>query len=212
MKRGKKNGTKTVPQNFNSLEQFFGSKTRFWLLKTFCEQPEKEFFVRELARLVDNQLNAVRREIANLADLGIIKEGANKDLKKRFYRLNTNFILVDEISSLLSKSDLLAEKKLIDFIATLGNLDLCILTGRLVGEKNAPCDVLLVGRVDRAALARAVQGFEREVGKTVAYTIFSPEEYRQRKSLTDKFLFNVFEGKKIVVADKYGEFPNTEKL
>jgi len=188
------------------IEQLFGSKTRFWLLKTFCGQPEKEFFVRELARLVNNQLNAVRREIANLAGMGIVKEGESKDQKKKFYKLNTNFILFNEINALLSKSDLLAEKRLIDFISTLGNLDLCILTGRLAGEKDAACDLLIVGRINRVALAKAVQEFEREADRAIVYAIFTPEEYQQRKALTDKFIFNIFEGKKIVIADSYGEF------
>lgn len=206
MKNKRKAIIKRNPRAFSGIEQFFGSKTRFRLLKTFCEQPEKDFFVRELARLASNQLNAVRRELANLADIGIIKEGESQDLKKKFYRLNTNFVLAGEINGLISKSDLLAEKRLIDFISTLGNLELCILTGNLVGDKGAACDALLVGKINKAALNEAIQDFEREVGKTIIYTIFSPEEYQQRKALTDKFLFNIFDGKKIVAVDKNNEF------
>lgn len=206
-----KNKTKKDAQSFAGIEQLFGSKTRFCLLKNFCANPEKEFFVRELARLTNNQLNAVRREILNLATLGILKEGENKDRKKRFYRLNTNFVLFNEINALLSKSDLLAEKRLVDFIGTLGNLELCFLTGSLVGEKDGVCDLLIVGKINRGALSAAIAEFEREAERTVIYAIFSPEEYQQRKSLTDKFLFNILEGKKIIVADKNGEFSSAEK-
>jgi hypothetical protein len=207
----KKSAVKEKSKTFSGLEQIFGSKTRFVLLKLFCRNPEKEYFVRELARLLNNQLNSVRREAANLESVGIIREVATDDPKKKFYKLNTNFILINEISSLITKSELLAEKNLVSRIKEMGTIDLCILTGALLGVES-PCDILLVGKVVREDLARLIKKFEIELDKPIAYTILSPEEYKQRKALTDKFLFSVLESKKMVPIDKYGEFAESDIL
>lgn len=198
-------------KTFAGLEQLFGSKTRFGLLKLFCQDKEKKFFMRELARLGDNQLNAVRREIANLESMGIIREMDSDDTKKKFYQLNTNFVLIDEISSLITKSELLAEKNLVSRITDMGNIDLCILTGALLGVQ-APCDILVVGRINKDELGKIIRKFEAEMGRAIAYTVLAPEEYKQRKSLTDKFLFGILESKKVVAVDKQGEFAYEKNL
>lgn len=189
---------------FTGIEQIFGSKTRFFLLKLFYKEPEKNFFMRELARLSDNQLNSVRREIMNLADLGIIKEVEEDDVKKKFYRLNTDFILCSELGSLITKSELLAEKSLADMLSDISGIDLCVFTGALL-KTEAPCDMLIVGRVNKNELEKIIRQFEKDTGRVINYAVFSPEEYKQRKALTDKFLFAVLEGKKMVAIDKYGE-------
>lgn len=192
-------------KTFVGLEQIFGSMTRFNLLKLFYNEPEKDFFMRELARLTDNQLNAVRREVFNLESIAIIKAVAGSEPKKRYYRLNTDFTLHNELSSLIIKSELLAEKSLVDLLSSVHGIELCIFTGALLST-DAPCDILIVGKVNKNELEKIIKRFESDAGKSIDYAVFTQEEYKQRKSLTDKFLFGILEGKKMVVIDKHGEF------
>lgn len=69
----------------------FGSKTRVKILGLFFSNPRKQFFVRELEREAGVQINAVRRELANLEKVGLIdclvstyKQGGNH---YKFYKL-----------------------------------------------------------------------------------------------------------------------------
>ena len=48
------------------MEQLFGSKTRVKLLQLFFRNPNRAFYVREITRKIDEQINSVRRELANL--------------------------------------------------------------------------------------------------------------------------------------------------
>ena len=55
------------------LEQLFSSKTRVKLLKRFLNQKEdKDYFIRELTRVLGEHLNSIRRELTNLEDLGLV--------------------------------------------------------------------------------------------------------------------------------------------
>lgn len=207
---GKSNAKKTK-ETFSGLEQLFGSKTRFSLLKLFCAEHDRKFFIRELARLTNNQLNAVRREIINLERIGLIVEITTEDAKKRFYKLNTNFVLANEISSLVTKSELIALKNLIGRINGLGDVNLCVLTGVFTGVQSL-CDIMLVGMINKEELAQLIRKFESELHRPIAYAVFSPEEYKQRKSLTDKFLFGILENKKMVAIDRYEEFTNESNM
>src|ERR1700743_3199076 len=54
------------------VDQLFGSKTRVKLLRLFYGNPNRSFYVREITRKIDEQINSVRRELANLLNIGII--------------------------------------------------------------------------------------------------------------------------------------------
>ena len=60
--------------NICMLEQLFGSRTRTKLLRLFLMHPERAFYIRELTRLIDTQINSVRRELQNLQSGGVIRE------------------------------------------------------------------------------------------------------------------------------------------
>ena len=60
-------------ENNTPLEKLFGSKTRTKLLSLFFGNPERSFYVREMTRVIEEQINSVRRELLNLEGIGIIK-------------------------------------------------------------------------------------------------------------------------------------------
>ena len=181
------------------LERLFGSRTRVKLLKLFLTNPSTAFFVREISRKVGEQLNSVRRELANLMTLGAVTTAEHDD--KKFYQLNTKFVLADELKALLLKSQLLLEEDLIRRIRESGKIRYLALTGSFTGARQAATDIILVGKVDKALLLRTVERFQREVGRELNYTLLSTREYNERRSLGDKFLLNILNNPKIVVVD-----------
>jgi len=76
------------------LEKLFGSKTRVLLLRLFLNNSDKHYYVRELARNLELHLNAVRRELENLEEIGILTstdqadEESEESGNKKYYRLN----------------------------------------------------------------------------------------------------------------------------
>ena len=54
------------------IDALFGSKTRVKLLYLFLNNPGQAFYVREITRLIGEQINSVRRELANMLEVGIV--------------------------------------------------------------------------------------------------------------------------------------------
>ncbi len=139
------------------LERLFGSKTRVLLLRLFLNNPDDYFFVRELSRRLGAHLNSVRRELENLETIGIITSHTKKDLEKevekklkdnkKYYKLNNNFVFVEELRALLIKAQLILEQSLIKKVEALGSISFFLLSGVFVGRTDAPADLLIVGRV-----------------------------------------------------------------
>ncbi len=71
------------------VEQLFGSKTRVKLLQLFYGNPNRSFYVREITRKIDEQINSVRRELSNLLSIGIITSDNTNN--KLYYEVNQKY-------------------------------------------------------------------------------------------------------------------------
>jgi len=61
------------------LGHLFGSKSRVKILKLFLLHPGEKYYIRQIARDLDLQLNSVRRELENLEDFGLLVSGSAMD-------------------------------------------------------------------------------------------------------------------------------------
>jgi len=71
------------------IEQLFGSKTRVKLLQLFYSNPNRAFYVREITRKIDEQINSVRRELSNLLSIGIITSDATNN--RLYYEVDQDY-------------------------------------------------------------------------------------------------------------------------
>ncbi len=190
------------------LEHFFGSRTRVTLLKIFFRSPETPLYVRELARMADIQLNAIRREIANLELLRLIKSvPAPADAvteRSKYFCLDMEAPLYQEVQALLIKAELLEEEELIEEIKTrAGAVSLFILTG-VFTHVETDTDILLVGKLKPLVIAKIIKRYEKDTGRSIRYTLMDEREFQDRREIGDKFLYAIFEAKHtLVVNNKY---------
>lgn len=198
------------------LEHLFGSRTRVKLLSLFLRQPDEAIFVREITRRVGTQINAVRRELSNLLKLGLIietteaegeateKKARQPGLKKKFYKVNPEFRLLKELTTLLLRAQALYEGRLDHEIPKLGDVRYLAFLGVFLGER-APVDVFIVGTVNQSQLKKLIADAENSLGYEINFTVMSLEDFRYRKDMTDKFLYSILEGRKHVVVDRLAE-------
>ena len=186
------------------LEQLFGSYTRMKLLQLFLSNPEEKYFVRELTRILDSQINAVRRELENLSDFGIIilVENDGEDANRKFYQTNSKFVLFPELKSIFQKSQFLLEKKFANALKKAGKIYYLALTGTFVGDKNIPIDLLMVGNMNKKKFLKILKSFEKDLRREINYTLLDKDEFNYRRSVADRFLYSILDADKIVLIDE----------
>lgn len=196
------------------LEHLFGSRTRVKLLGLFLRSPDERLFVREITRLVDTQINAVRRELANLVKLGLlieIEDEADQQkkkspgLKRKYYGVNPNFKLLNELTQLVMRARLLLEDRLDQEIVKLGDIRYLAFLGAFLGGGRAPVDLFIVGNIEEEKLRRLLRSAEESLGFEINFSVMSLEEFRYRKDMTDRFLYAILEAQKNVVVDRLDE-------
>lgn len=85
-----------------TIDALFGSKTRVKLLHLFFNNIERSFFVREITRIVDEQINSVRRELANMKEIGIISSSEKSN--KLYYSVNKKFAYYKQFNEIFNNT------------------------------------------------------------------------------------------------------------
>jgi hypothetical protein len=188
------------------LEKLFSSQARMKLLKLFLfAGPNDYFYVRQLSRELDLQLNSVRRELSNLEEIGLleVKAEPKQKLDKKFYQVNQGFYLLAELRALLAKAEIGQESKLIADLQKLGSIDLLLLTGFFTNDLLAPTDLFIVSdRFNKTKLNDLIKKIEQGSGRSVRYTLMDKAEFEYRQSMADVFLYQILHGKKELVINK----------
>lgn len=195
------------------IEQLFGSKTRVKLLQLFYSNPNRSFYVREITRKIDEQINSVRRELANLLSIGII--GSETNNNRLYYEVNQTYeyyrplvaIFGGAAPSVKGKRAVTKsppkEDAQTQAIKGLGNVELALYTGQFTRDEKSGIDILIVGDVNQTKLTKFMTDLEVQEGKEIRYTVISPQDYRYRQQVKDRFLSNILEAKKQVVIDRH---------
>lgn len=186
------------------LEQLFGSRTRVKVLALLLNNSTRAYFVREITRKVDEQINSVRRELANLKSLGLVT--SNPKNGKIYYQANTKSDLFPDLKKLFSKvaKETVYETQIADKLKELGVVSYAALLGYFVQDSASEIDLFIVGDVDKAKIKPLAKDLSAEVGHEINYTVMTEPEYQERRVLFDRFLTEILSSPKIVAIDLLG--------
>lgn len=184
-------------KNFD-LTKLFGSKCRTKILEKFFLEYEAGnydwFHMRWLSRDLDEQINSIKRELDSLEELNILK--SREELKKKFFFLNKNFILLEEFKSIFLKT-YNPYDNIKKFFKDEHGLELVIineeLSKRLIGNTNNIVDIFLIGEMDKIAFNDFLS--KTFFNRKIKYAIISKEDFYKRLEYSDKLIFNIIRQK-----------------
>lgn len=172
------------------LKPLFSSNARVKLLKVFLLNPDEEFFIRELTRKLDEQINSVRRELDNLKKIGLLKSRVRN--RKKYFHVNKDFLIFNELRDIFVKAGT-NDEQMGRAVSKMGEVHFLLLSGKFV-NKVSPVDLLLVGEVDKKKLQKYLDETVRGK-KDIRFTIISKKDFLYRLECHDKFV------KEILAAD-----------
>ncbi len=198
------------------IEQLFGSKTRVKLLQLFMSNPNRSFYVREITRKVNEQINSVRRELANLLSIGIItSDNTNNRL---YYEVDQKYEYYQPLAAIFGKKrqakagktegkkqemgQPASDDPLVEAFRSAGRLHGLVLTGQFTRDDQAGIDLLVIGNMNSSKLDKVISDLEASEGKEIRYVVFSTDEFLYRKQINDRFIGNMTAVKKQILYDE----------
>lgn len=192
------------------LSDFIVSKTRVKLLEIFLGGvggSKQMHHVRELVRMTEEEINAVRRELARLEEIGFVRREARGN--RVYYSPRPEYAFYTELLELVVKTTGLgaAIRKNKE---KLGKLSYVMFSGRfarwMARKTEDEVDVFLVGDVVLPELANLIREEQKRRGDEINYTPMSKEEFEFRKKRRDPFLLSVLAGNRIMVLGEEESF------
>lgn len=199
------------------IDALFGSKTRVKLLHLFLSNPDKSFYVREITRLIDEQINSVRRELANMLSVGIILSDSADN--KLYYAANQQYehfsplrqIFSDATAKKAGGISSTAELTWQNDLAKLSGIRLAVAAGVLVRGSASHVDLLLVGNMPQAKVSAFMKKVEKAEGRDLNYTVMTYDDFYYRLSVRDKFIAEIINGACSVLVDTDNILASQEK-
>lgn len=181
------------------IERLFTSKTRVKLLTLFIMNPERELYIREIVRLTNENINAIRRELTNLEDIGLLHSTIKGNTKQ--YTLDKTMPIYSELKSIIVKTEGIT-KILKDHLSELGSIKCAFIYGSFAQDKvgmNSDIDLFLIASVDEKKLIPLIHNFEKQISREINYVLFTMEEFEERKKHKNPFITNVLKEPKILL-------------
>lgn len=181
------------PPPRTSLADALFSTTQQRVLAYLFGQPERSFFATELIGLAGGGSGAVQRELASLAQSGLVT--VTRIGTQKHYQANPASPIYAELCSIARKTVGLAEP-LREALAPLAKRIAAAFVFGSVAKRSdtaaSDIDVLVLSdSVDYADAFAALQTAEARLGRTVNPTVYAPADWRKKRRSGNAFVTKV---------------------
>ncbi len=187
------------------MEELFVSKVRVKILELFLTSTEELFHVREIVRRVDEEINAVRRELARMEKYGLVSSEWRAN--RRLYTFKKDYKFYPEILGMVVKSTGLAGA-IVKNKHALGKIKFAMMATRFAkNEVSNPDDVdlLIVGAVIAPELQSLVADEQAKREREINYSYMDESEFNFRVKRRDPFILHVLVQPKIMLIGNEAE-------
>ncbi|MBU0576901.1 hypothetical protein KJ654_04585 [Patescibacteria group bacterium] len=188
------------------------SRVRVKMLKLFFINSEEMYYVRQITREINEEINAVRRELDKMLGYGLLKSEQRGN--RLYYFLNKRYLYFQEIHQMVVKSSGLG-KKIRKLRRKLGTLEFVMFSGRFVrglAPRQNEIDVLIIGDVVLPELEALIKEEEARLEREIRVAVFEKKEFDFRKTRRDPFTMDILYANRVMVIGNEDDFVDRQIL
>ncbi|OGS22543.1 MAG: hypothetical protein A2252_02915 [Elusimicrobia bacterium RIFOXYA2_FULL_39_19] len=158
------------------------------LLGFYFANADKEFYLRELEKSLHHSVGNIRRQLKKFEKIGLFYSSAKGNLV--FFRLNKKFHLYNELKSMVTKTVGISGLFKAG-LSHINGIEIAFIYGSFAkGNENEKSDIDLcvVGKVDNYELIKSVHKLETKLQREINYTLFSSEEFKNKRKQKGGFV------------------------
>jgi len=200
-----RNNIRIMRKNTPLLDSLLPS-VRQGVLAATLTQPERWWYLSELAQFLHTRPSSLQRELRSLEQSGILQQ--RKDGRRTYFKAETRSPVFRELRSIFQKTVGLVPT-LRQALRPFENKITCAFVYGSVarGEERATSDVdlMVIGNVGLARLSPVLRKAEKRLGREVNVTNYSVDEFRKKVAEGDHFLATVLKGDLQLVKGEQGD-------
>ncbi len=160
------------------LERLFTSKTRIKILTLLMFNQDREYHLREIARLIKTSPIYAAKELDNLAKLNLVKKSKKANLN--IYSVNRECIFLNELKQIFIKTDYLGElikkelKNRVKYTFIYGSF------AEGVETESSDIDLFIISEMKEDDLIKIIQKLEKTTDREINYILWNERTFNQR--------------------------------
>lgn len=175
------------------------SATQQRVLAMLFGQPDRSFYATELINMLGVGSGAVQRELARLAQSGLVT--VRKVGTQKHYQANPDSPIFNELSGLIAKTVGMAEPLRAALTPFANRIKAAFVYGSVAkGTDTAKSDIdlmLICDGLSYAEVFEALQTAEARLGRPVNPTLYTPAEWAEKRKAGNGFASKVAERPKL---------------
>jgi predicted nucleotidyltransferase len=181
------------------LDALFPSVRKRILAATLLE-PEKWWYLTELASQLGTAPSSLQRELGALTESGLLEY--RQDGRRTYYKANTGSPVFHELHQLFSKTAGIIPSLQAEFMQFSNKVTWAFVYGSIAREQEQPhsdVDLMVVGSISTADLVPTLKRLEQSFQREVNVTRYSVKEFNQKIRNKDHFLLSVLREKLVMI-------------
>jgi predicted nucleotidyltransferase len=182
-------------------------QTRGRILALLLSDPDQSFFVRQIARQIETSAGSVQRELAHLANAGLISRRVSG--AQVFYCANRDHPVFEELRGLLAKTMGVFQLLKTALTPLSSRINFAFVYGSVARSEDkaaSDIDLLVVGDVSLDEVLDELAPIEKRLTRPVNPTIYSLGDLRRKLHSGNHFLRSLEKSKKIFLIGEDDEF------
>jgi predicted nucleotidyltransferase len=190
--------------NISNLADALFPKVRQRVLAVLFGKPDRSFYANEVIALAQSGTGAVQRELADMAQVGLIT--VTKVGNQKHFQANTQSPVFAELRGLVLKTVGLADVLRSALTPLLNRIDTAFVYGSMANQQDtaqSDVDVLLVSTtLSYADVFAALESASQQLKRNINPTLYTPDEFAQRLDQDQAFITRVMQQPKIWLIGK----------
>jgi predicted nucleotidyltransferase len=178
------------------------SKIRQDILTLFFTNPSQKYYLRELQRILGYSAGSIRRELLKFQKDNLFNTQKVGNLL--YYTLNTKHPLFKELRVIVSKT-VGIEGSLRNALSSIKKIEIAFIYGSFAAKHEkgtSDIDLMIIGNTDISLLNEKVADLEKKLQREINITVYSREEYRDKKLAKSGFIMDLLKNPKIMLIGK----------
>jgi len=174
--------------------------TRSAILAATILQPDRIWFLTELAGFLETQPSSLQREVDSLSRAGILR--AWRDGRRLYLAANRGCPIFEHLAGLFEKTSGVVPVIQQELSALADRVACAFVFGSLARSEEGSAsdiDLLVVGRLGLADLALPLERAEARLGRIINPVMFSADEFQARLERRDHFVESVMGSPRLAI-------------
>jgi predicted nucleotidyltransferase len=183
------------------------SKTKQNILSTVIINPDKWWYLSDLAKKINTSPSSLQRDLLNMTSTGILEK--RQEGNRIYYKANKECPVFDELQGIIIKTVGIRDKLISALKPLSKKIKVAFIFGSIARREEmskSDVDIMIIGDTTISEVVKRLRPVEKIIDREINPTVYQINEFKKKLKDKSNFLMEVMEGEKVFI------FGNENKL